>query len=93
MPRAFAVAFWLCLILAGCGSRLSGKYQVPNGMISVEFSSRKAYLTVLGETVECEYELKDDKIVIRVRGESLVMTRNQDGSIEGPMGRLTKAKS
>lgn len=77
--------------LSGCGSRLSGTYESANGVMTVEFRSGKAYLTMPLATVEAPYEVDGDKVILhRVAGVNLVLTRNADGSLQGPLGKLTK---
>jgi hypothetical protein len=83
----------LALVLAaatGCHPGPSGKYESANGAMSVDFKGDKVFLgTMMGE-VEGTYEVKDDKITIKYNGDNVVLTRNSDGSLEGPMGKMTK---
>ena len=83
------------LTLAACGS-LSGTYETSNGVASVSFKSGKAYVTMLGNTEVCEYETKGDKIMVHVKGRGtpdVVFTRNDDGTIDGPLGNMKRRKS
>jgi hypothetical protein len=78
------------LIMTGCTPKLDGKYENANGIMSVEFQSGKAYVgTILGQ-VEAQYEVNGDKVTLKYQGENVVLTRNSDGSLEGPMGKMTK---
>ncbi len=79
------VALMLCLCLASCGKKLSGKYRldatvVGSGAVTTyEFSGSKVTLTVeakaLGNVVgdpvvlEGKYSIKDDKITFEFEGE------------------------
>jgi hypothetical protein len=76
--------------MIGCTPKLDGKYENANGIMSVEFKSNKAYIGTFAGQVEAEYEVKDDKITVKYNGENLVLTRNADGSLDGPMGKMTK---
>lgn len=88
------VLFGLTLTLSGCGDDLAGsKYVEENGKEGIEFKSDdKAYLTIMGSTVEAEYSVDDDKIIVRAGGQGMVLTRADDGTITGlPMsGKLKK---
>ncbi|HLK55419.1 MAG TPA: hypothetical protein VKU00_02580 [Chthonomonadaceae bacterium] len=76
--------------LTGCTSRLDGKYETANSMMTVEFKGDKAYVGALVGQVETTYEIKDDKVTLKYNGENLVLTRNSDGSLDGPMGKMIK---
>ncbi|MGH8274778.1 MAG: hypothetical protein ACRES9_11120 [Gammaproteobacteria bacterium] len=80
-------------LLAGCGGSMSGTYQSRYGNMSIKFDSGKAYLTTLGGTVETAYEVDGDKVILKSPQGNLVLTRNKDGSLGGPMGTLTKKRS
>jgi hypothetical protein len=81
------------LFATGCVSRLTGTYENDNGAISVEFRSGKAYVTMLAGTLEVDYEVKRDKIILTNHGGNLVLTRHEDGTLEGPMGRMKRKGS
>jgi hypothetical protein len=83
----------LALMFAGCASRLSGTYENDNGAISVEFKSGKAYVTMLAGTMEVDYQVKQDKIILTNHGGNVVLTRHEDGTLEGPMGRMRRKGS
>jgi len=85
-----------CFALFGC-SHLSGKYESTGpgaGVASLEFrNGSKAYMTVLGNTVETEYTVDGDKITLKnVNGENMVLTEQKDGTLSGPMGMTLKKK-
>ncbi len=80
------------LILIGC-SNFGGTYETSNGVASVSFRSCKAYMTMLGNTEICDYEIKGDQIVVHTKIEHIVFTKNDDGTIDGPLGNMKKRKS
>ena len=88
-----AAAAALSLLPTGCASRLTGTYQNDNGAISVEFKSNKAYVTMLEGTMEVDYQVKRDKIILSNHGGNVVLTRHDDGTLEGPMGRMKRKGS
>jgi hypothetical protein len=77
----------------GCASRMSGTYENDSGAISVEFKSGKAYVTMLAGTTEVDYQVKRDKIILSNHGGNFVLTRHDDGTLEGPMGRMKRKGS
>ena len=83
----------LTLLATGCASRLTGTYQNDDGAISVEFRAGKAYVTMLAGTTEVDYEVKKDKIILSNHGGNVVLTRHEDGTLEGPMGRMKRKGS
>ena len=80
------------LALTGCGS-FGGTYETSNGVASVSFQSGKAYMTMLGNTEVCDYEIKGDQIIVHTKIEHIVFTKNDDGTIDGPLGNMKKRKS
>jgi len=94
VPLTAAIA---CLSLSlGCGSKLEGTYVSATGMAAIELKSGKAYLTTGVVTQSGEYEVKGDKIIIKENKddrEPIILTRNGDGSIDTPFGRMTKKSS
>ncbi len=93
---SMAVATVGCLAFFGC-AHFSGKYETTGpgeGAASVEFrSGNKAYLTIMGTTVQSEYTVDGDKVTFKnVNGTDLVMTEEKDGSLTGPMGMTLKKK-
>lgn len=95
LTRRISVAIlliWVTL-LTGCGGGLSGTYSDRRGMMSIKFDSSKAYMKFAdGTAVEAPYKLDGDKVILKnPRGPgNLMLTRNEDGSLEGPLGTLTK---
>ena len=92
---SIAVLLGLTLTLSGCGGGLSGeKYAEEGGKDGIEFKSGdKAYITMMGHTIEAEYSVDDEKILIKANGQSLVLTRHEDGTITGlPMVGTLKKK-
>jgi hypothetical protein len=64
--------------------------------MAVEFRDDKAVVTMGGvATDRCPYDINGDKITIHAGGMAgdLVLTRNSDGSLEGPIGILRKKES
>jgi hypothetical protein len=92
------IALTVALTLAGCrGGGPSGMYSDTTGRISIEFKNGKAYLNLGGaaDTDGTAYDVKDGKINIHYPGDSILgaystMTINNDGSLQSPMGTLTK---
>lgn len=73
------------LALPGCG-RMSGTYQDEGGS-KIEFKGDNAYISIFpAPTMQAEYEIEDDKVIIKVSGESMVLTRNGDKLEGGPFG-------
>ena len=83
---------WTCLALTGCG-KFTGTYETSNGVASVSFQSGKAYMTMMGDTEVCEFETKGDKIIVHMKSERIVFTRNDDGTIDGPLGNMKQRRS
>ena len=83
----------LALTAAGCGPSLTGTYQNDDGGVSVEFKSGKAYVTMLAGTLEVDYQVKQDKVILTNHGSNLVLTRHEDGTLEGTMGRMRRKGS
>jgi hypothetical protein len=88
-PRVFVIAV-LTLLSSACASGVRGRYENDNGAIAVEFKSGKAYVTMLAGTLEVDYEVKRDQVILTNHGGQVVLKRHQDGTLEGPMGRLKK---
>ncbi|MGH8282589.1 MAG: hypothetical protein ACRESE_01930 [Gammaproteobacteria bacterium] len=89
----FGALLLLAALIAGCGSGLSGTYSTSHGAISVKFESHSAYFTTPAGTIETEYEVDGDKVILKSQMGNFVLTRNKDGSLEGPMGTLRKTGS
>jgi hypothetical protein len=80
----------LALTAVGCGSRLTGTYENDSGAISLEFRSGKAYVTMLAGTVELDYQVQRDKVILTNHGGNVVLVRHEDGTLEGTMGRMRR---
>lgn len=83
------------LVLSACGKSdsLEGVYSNSNGQSVVEFRGDKAFVTMVGMASDgIPYEVKGDKITIHAGGIAgdLVLTRNSDGTLQGPFGVMRK---
>lgn len=78
----------LALLLAACGSGIEGTYSDPTGMAKYEFESGgKVYFSLLGVKTQQKYEIDGKHIKITTSsGNTQILTRLEDGSLEGPMG-------
>lgn len=84
----------VCSVLAACGAKLEGTYTDNAGVVSYTFKSDgKVISETMGAQFELKYELDGNKIKIAMPTGAMVMTLNEDGSIDGMMGmKLTKKK-
>lgn len=83
------------LAASACGSssKLDGLYANSNGQTTVEFRADKAFVTMVGMASEgLPYEVKGDTITVHAGGIAgdLVLTRNGDGTLQGPFGVMRK---
>jgi len=78
----------ICLVWIGCG--FSGTWEAGSGAASVTFKSGKAYMTMLGSTEAFDYDMKGDKIVVHTKLGDIEFTKNSDGSLDGPGGKMMK---
>jgi len=72
-------------------SKLDGVY--VNGQNSVEFRDGKAFLTMVGLASDAiPYDVKGNTITVHAGGVAgdLVLTRNSDGTLQGPFGIMRK---
>lgn len=83
---------WAGLALTGCG-KFNGTYETANGIASLSFQSGKAFMTMMGDTELCDFEMKGDKIIVHTKEENIVFTRNEDGTIDGPLGNMKRRRS
>ncbi len=93
LSRAVAVAAALSLaLLAGCGGGLSGTY-LGAGEDKLEFRGDKVYVSIWpAPTLEGEYEVDGDRVLLQVAGQTLVLTHDGDKITGGPFGQtFTKA--
>ena len=91
----FLVLFlWGSLTVSACGtSRLDGVYANSNGQNTVEFRDGKAFVTMVGMASDAiPYDVKGNTITVHAGGMAgdLVLTRNGDGTLEGPFGIMRK---
>jgi hypothetical protein len=83
----------LTLTAAACSAdgKLDGVY--VNGQNSVEFRDGKAFLTMVGLASDAiPYDVKGNTITVHAGGVAgdLVLTRNSDGTLQGPFGIMRK---
>lgn len=76
------------LLLTACGSGMNGTWE--GGMGSIKFESGKAYATLMQVTREMDYRTDGDKIILRSPEGDLVLTRDADGSLDTPWGKMKK---
>src|SRR5215467_2597946 len=96
--RIFAAALFLTASFAvsacgGASSKLDGLYANSNGQSTVEFRDGKAFVTMVGMATDgIPYEVKGDTITIHAGGMAgdLLLTRNSDGTLQGPFGIMRK---
>jgi len=81
-------AVLVALLLAACGSSISGTYAGDMG--TIKFESGKAYATLLNATRELNYSTDGNKVVLQSPEGNLVLTRNADGSLDTPWGKMKK---
>ena len=80
------------LAFTGCG-KFTGTYETANGVASVAFLPGKVYVTMMGETELCDYEMNGDKIIVHTKTDNVVLTRNEDGTLDGPLGNMKRRRS
>jgi hypothetical protein len=80
---------------AGAG-KLDGLYVNSNGQNTVEFRDGKAFVTMVGMATDAlPYEVKENTITVHAGGMAgdLVLTRNSDGTLQGPFGIMRRKTS
>ncbi|MCC6302286.1 MAG: hypothetical protein IT489_05740 [Gammaproteobacteria bacterium] len=89
-----SIALLSTLTLAACGSKLSGEYSDPDGMVSYHFESGgRVYVSAMGNETELKYAVNDRKVRIEMPEGNQILTLLDDGSLQGPMGmKLVKKK-
>ncbi|MGH8273440.1 MAG: hypothetical protein ACRES9_04155 [Gammaproteobacteria bacterium] len=87
---SFGALLLSAALFAGCGGGLSGTYESSHGAMSVKFDSGKAYVTTLGGTIQTAYEVDGNRVILKSPQGNLVLVRNKDGTLDGPLGTLTK---
>lgn len=96
--RGCVAALFLSASLAasacgGASGKLDGVYANSNGQSTVEFRDGKAFVTIVGGGSDATpYDVKGNTITIHVGGVAgdLVLTRNSDGTLQGPFGVMRK---
>jgi hypothetical protein len=74
------------LLLSGCGNELSGTYEDEDGITRYTFSGNgEVRISVLGNDVDAEYRLDNDKVLVSSAQGTVVLTRRDD-RLYGPMG-------
>jgi len=77
----------LMLLLTACGSGLSGQYSDKSGIMQYDFKTDgKVYVTTLGIQSAGEYEIDDDKLIIKGNNGNMVLQIKEDDTLIGPMG-------
>jgi hypothetical protein len=73
-------------VAVGCSSnRVDGVYTNATGALTIEFRDGKAYLTMGPMLSEpAPFEQKGNQIIIKTGGDTIVLTRNSDGTLQGP---------
>jgi hypothetical protein len=74
----------------GRGARISGTYESVDGYLTIEFRGSRASMMMPTGTAEAEYAVEGSRVIVRSAGGSIILTRNADGSFDGPMGRMIK---
>lgn len=90
---ALLATLLISMLLAACGSRLSGTYEgsikqmgVELVSISIDFaSSEKAYLSLMGTKTEVKYSVDGKHLKIEQSGANQILTIQDDGSILYPI--------
>ena len=81
------------LLLAACGKKLDGTYTDSMGIMEFTFASNgKVVQSQLGMRVELPYEVDGKDVRIQSPQGTLLLTLNNDGTIQGPMGMTLKRK-
>jgi hypothetical protein len=92
--RTCFIVLFLCGGLTACGSsKVDGVYANSNGQNTVEFRDGKAFVTMVGMASDAiPYDVKGNTITVRAGGMAgdLVLTRNSDGTLQGPFGIMRK---
>ncbi len=88
---------WMSISLAGCGDKVSGKYVSNGGVMTIDFESGKATVTMQGlgssDTQTCDYTVDGDTVTIKNKDGDMKLTIMKDGSLQGNGVTLTKSAS
>ena len=79
------------------GSNMEGTYSTSAGNVVLDLKSGgKAIFTLMGESMPCKYNVRDEKLVLDCtpQGEKVDFVIHGDGSISGPgfIGNMKKSK-
>ncbi|WP_430227723.1 hypothetical protein [Paraburkholderia tropica] len=90
--KKFIAVIAIPLLLAACGQKLSGTYTDANKIGKLTFESGNKVLVGggFGPELELTYEVDGSKLKITSPEGTQVFTINDDGSIQGPTGKLKK---
>jgi hypothetical protein len=81
------------LTLSGCDD-FEGTYTDSENIVKVEFKDGEKVYVSLGDlgTKAGTYEIDGDRVVVKIDGDTTVLTRKDDGSLDGGMmfGTLKK---
>lgn len=82
----------LSVWLVACSSGIEGTYEDPTGLTRYTFQADgKVRMGMLGTEVEMTYEKEGNEIKVGTPQGRVVMTLQEDGTIQGPMGvKLTR---
>lgn len=72
------------------GTRISGTYESVHGQLIIEFRGSRALLTMPAGTAEADYTVEGPRVLVRSAVGSIILTRNDDGSLDGPLGRMVR---
>ncbi|MBS0580785.1 MAG: hypothetical protein JSR36_16120 [Proteobacteria bacterium] len=84
------------LTVSACGGgakTLDGLYANSNGQSTVEFRDGKAFVTMVGMATDgLPFDVQGNTITVHAGGMAgdLVLTRNGDGTLQGPFGIMRK---
>lgn len=79
------------VLLAACGSKLSGEYADKSGAVSYTFESGdKVLMSAIGIETEGTYEVDGNKVRVENNGQNIIFTILEDGSLKTPFGNLKK---
>jgi len=85
----------LCVFLTGCGSKVKGN-TYESFPISIAFQSGgKAVFSSGPIGTDCTYDESGSKVTLTCGPQSMVLTMDSDGNLNGPpesIGKLTKKK-
>ena len=81
------------LLLSACSSGLNGIYTDEQEVVEMKFESGgKVYMSTIGMETELEYKIDGDKVKIIMPQGNWILRMQDDGTLNGPMGVLSKKK-